>query len=183
MPEAYAMIDTDRLLAVMPAEASGFIGRIECVHISRRSIVSSISPPRTKRSKPGEVAARTAPAQRAGREHGDGRRGVAPRGAEGLRERARVEGEHAAALAPPAGVDQVVGAAEELIQVGGEAPAARIFTRRGEVGRGLAVQLRQLAEVAGRERADVAALARRDQCLEPRPVRFPFLHPVHGESR
>ena len=56
------MIDTDRLLAVMPAEASGFIGRIECVHISRRSIVSSISPPRTKRSKPGEVAARTAPA-------------------------------------------------------------------------------------------------------------------------
>ena len=77
------MIDTDRLLAVMPAEASGFIGRIECVHISRRSIVSSISPPRTKRSKPGEVARQHGAGERAGGEDGDGRRGVAPGVAEG----------------------------------------------------------------------------------------------------
>ena len=121
--------------------------------------------------------------ERAEGEDGDGGRGVAPGGAERLRERARVEGQDAAALAAASGVDQVVGAAEELIQVGGEAPAARILARRGEVGRGLAVQLRQLAQVAGRERADVAALARRDQRLEARPVRFPFLHPAHGESR
>ena len=39
-------------------------------------------------------------------------------------------------------------APEELIQVGGEAAAARILARRGEVGGGLAVQLRQLTQVA-----------------------------------
>ena len=82
-----------------------------------------------------------------------------------------------------AGVDQVVGAAEELIQVGGERRRRGSSRAVDEVGRGLAVQLRQLAQVVVRERADAAALARRDQRFEPRPVRFPFLHPVDGESR
>ena len=177
------MIDTDRLLAVMPARGER-LHRQDRVrpHLAPLDRVEHLAA-EDEALEAGRGRGQDGAGQRAGGEHGDGRRGVAPRGAEGLRERARVEGEHAAALAPPAGVDQVVGAAEELIQVGGEAPAARIFTRRGEVGRGLAVQLRQLAEVAGRERADVAALARRDQRFEPRPVRFPFLHPVHGESR
>ena len=90
---------------------------------------------------------------------------------------------YTAAFTSTAGVNQVVGASEQLIQVGGETPAAGILARGGEVGRGLAVQLRQLAQVIGRERADVASLACRDERFEPRPVRFPFLHPVHGESR
>ena len=76
-----------------------------------------------------------------------------------------------------------LGAAEELIQIGREARAAGILARRREVGRGLAVQLRQLAQVVVREPADVAALARRDQGFEPRPVGFALLHPMHGESR
>ena len=49
MPEANAPNATLSCWSVIALDASGFTARIECVHISRRSIVSIIAPPSTKR--------------------------------------------------------------------------------------------------------------------------------------
>src|SRR5207244_6950332 len=53
MPKAKAAKATARLLVRMALEASGLTVTIECVHISRRSMVSIIGPPSRYRGKAG----------------------------------------------------------------------------------------------------------------------------------
>ena len=83
MPVANATSATLRLLVMIPAEASGFTARIEWVHISPREIVSIISPPSTKRAKPGSASVSAAPAGRRAANSAGRSSGVAP----GLAER------------------------------------------------------------------------------------------------
>jgi hypothetical protein len=68
IPIANAVNATLRLLVMIALDASGFTATIECVHISRRSMVSIMCGPRTKRSNPGSTrqAARpsTAPSRK-----------------------------------------------------------------------------------------------------------------------
>jgi hypothetical protein len=59
IPSANAANDTPMLFVMIALDASGFTATIECVHISRRSMVSIMCGPSTNRSKPG--SARHAP--------------------------------------------------------------------------------------------------------------------------
>ena len=62
MPLANITSATDRLFVMMALDASGLTARMECVHISRRSIVSIIVAGSSSRSKPGFDRVRIAPA-------------------------------------------------------------------------------------------------------------------------
>ena len=77
-----------------------------------------------------------------GAEDEDGRCGcrVSPGLPEDLRERCREERDDAARLRTGAGVDEIVGAAEQLIQVGGELRVDAALARVRQVGGGLTVQ-------------------------------------------
>ena len=140
MPPAKAANETDRLLVVIALEASGLMATMECVHMRPVSIVSIIPPPSRSRSNPGSRRGDGDAGEHPGGEERERGERVGQRLAEDGGEHPRVEVDDAARFAAPARVDQVVGAAEQRIQVAGERRAGGILAGDRQIRRRLAIQ-------------------------------------------
>src|SRR5439155_21703644 len=94
---------------------------------------------------------------------------------------AAVEFEDAAGPRAPADVDEVVGAAQELIEVTGDALAHRVLAHRREVSSHLPVEKAEFPEFFVGERAESPATGPLHDRLQAVPVGFAFFEQPGAE--
>ncbi len=82
-----------------------------------------------------------------------------------------------------AGVDVVVGAGDEAVEVLGEGLRGAVGADGGEVGSGLAVEEAEIAEVRGREGFDAAGFNLMDERVEAVPVMLAGVDPEVGQHK
>jgi hypothetical protein len=82
-----------------------------------------------------------------------------------------------------AGVDVVVGAGDEFVEVLLEGSRGAVGANGGEVGSGLAVEEAQVAEIVGLEGFDAAGFDLMDERIEAVPVMLASVDPEVGEHR
>src|SRR2546422_377818 len=113
------------------------------------------------------------------------RQGIVKGFPEDSREDAAVEFEDAAGTRAPAHVDEVVGAAQELIEVLSDALAHRVLAHRRQIGGHLPVEKAEFPKLVVGERAQSSAARPLDDRLQAVPVRFAFFEPPgadHGKA-
>src|SRR5437867_102534 len=79
------------------------------------------------------------------------------------------------------GIDGMVGAREQLVQVLRETARAPILAHDRKIGRDLTIQQAELLQLRARERSDPASRSLVEQRLEPRPVRLTVVQPAGGD--
>jgi hypothetical protein len=77
-----------------------------------------------------------------------------------------------------AGVDEIMRARDQPVEVGFEGTGCVIGADGGEVGGGLAVEQAEVAKVAGREGFESGGFGLKRKLLEARPVRFASIDPT-----
>ena len=82
-----------------------------------------------------------------------------------------------------AGIDGIVGAHQQLVDVARKVHRAAVFADGGEIGGGLAVEQAEFLQVGTRERLESALGALVEQRFQLAPVRFALLQPASGNHR
>ncbi len=77
-----------------------------------------------------------------------------------------------------AGIDGIVGADKQLVDVAREVHRAGVFADGSEIGGGLAIEEAEFLQVGAGERLEAAAGALIQQRLQLRPVGFALLQPA-----
>ena len=154
---------------------------MDCVHISWRSMVAIICGPTKWRMNSGRDVVSTTPsspqADEISREAStywivalkDGGILVAQKTEQG--EKIRLA----------ARVDDMVGASQQLIDIGGIGPGGGVLAQHRQVGGHLAVEQRDFLQFGARELLEAALVGLGQQGGQPVPVRTALLNPVGGE--
>ena len=79
------------------------------------------------------------------------------------------------------GINDIVCACHQLVEIAREVHGAWIFTDRRQIGSSLTVQQAQFLQLVMAEKADIS-LSVRDQRLQLLPVRFALLNPMRGDQ-
>ena len=182
MPALNAMNATPMLFVMIRLEASGFIATIECVHISRRLMVSTICGPRTRLVKSGSREVSTAPGDAAERGTARATPGTCDAARGTWRERcARKRLSQARGRRAVRRIDGMVSPREQLIERRGEARRPGVLAHGREVGRDLPVQHAEFLQFLTRERANAALRGGIHEGLESPPVRRALIQPAGGD--